>query len=88
MYMPPTQIYLKDDDVDALERAAEATGASRSELIRRAIQQVYGEPSAQARLAALDATSGLWSDRATTGAEYTDAIRGDLAERLQRAGLA
>ena len=88
MYMPPSQIYLKDEDVHALERAADATGASRSELIRRAIQQVYGEPTADARLTALEKTSGLWSDRTSTGADYVDAIRGDLAERLRQAGLA
>lgn len=39
--MHRTQIHLDDRQLAALDRAASETGASRSELIRRAIDAVY-----------------------------------------------
>lgn len=83
--MRRTQIYLSDDEVELLDRAAARTGASRSELIRRAIRERYGDDW-QARLAALRASAGAWADRPFDGAEYVEAVRGDLNERLERLG--
>jgi metal-responsive CopG/Arc/MetJ family transcriptional regulator len=40
--MVRTQIHLSDEDVAALDRVARETGASRSELIRRAVREKYG----------------------------------------------
>ena len=85
--MRRTQVYLGDDELELLGRAARATGASRSELIRRAIRRTYGTLSKADKLRALEASVGTWSDRPFTGAEYVDAIRGDLSERLRRLGL-
>ena len=82
-----TQVYLGDDDVELLDRVAQATGASRSELIRRAVQSTFGEKTKAERLQALDASAGSWSDRRLTGAEYVDGLRGDLNERLRRLGV-
>ena len=85
--MGRTQIYLGDEELGLLDRVANATGASRSELVRRAIRSTFGEKAKAERLAALDASAGSWSERAFTGAEYVDAIRGDLNDRLRRLGL-
>jgi hypothetical protein len=82
-----TQVYLGEDELDALDRAVRETGASRSELIRRAVRRTYGRPSLEERLAAVEAAAGIWADRPFTGAEYVDAIRGDLNERLRRLGF-
>lgn len=82
-----TQVYLTDDELELLDRAARASGASRSELIRRAVRATFGRTQAEARLAALQRGAGLWRDRTFTGAEYVDATRGDLNERLARLGL-
>lgn len=82
-----TQIYLGDEEVELLDRAAAATGASRSELIRRAIREAFGTPTKEERLRGLARSAGIWKDRPFTGAEYVDAIRGDLNERLRRLGL-
>lgn len=80
-----TQIYLGEDELELLERASRDTGASRSELIRRAVRTAYGAPAADEKLRALQASSGSWQGRETSGAEYVDAIRGgDLNERLAR----
>jgi Arc/MetJ-type ribon-helix-helix transcriptional regulator len=86
--MGRTQIYLHDDELALLERAERETGASRSELIRRAVRRTYGEMSKEARLEALRQAKGIWRDRPFTGAEYVDAIRGgDLNERLRVLGI-
>jgi hypothetical protein len=78
-----TQIYLGDDELRLLESAAEATGASKSELIRRAIRSTFGELTVADRLAALRRSGGAWKDRRFTGAEYVDSLRGDLNNRLK-----
>ncbi len=82
-----TQIYLARGEIELLDRAARASGASRSELIRRAVRATFGEPPTEDRVAALRRTAGTWKDRHVTGAEYVDATRGDLNERLRRLGL-
>ena len=85
--MERTQIYLGSDEVKLLNRAAAQTGASKSELIRQAIREKFGELSVADRLAALRRSAGAWKDRDFTGAEYVDTIRGDLNDRLRRLGF-
>jgi hypothetical protein len=86
--MGRTQVYLATGDIELLDRAARATGASRSELIRRAIQKTYSERTTEDRLAALKRSAGTWKGRSFTGAAYVDVVRGDLRRRLSRLGLA
>lgn len=81
-----TQIYLGREELDLLARAAAETGASRSELIRRAIRSTFGAPTKEARLQALRRSAGSWRGRRFTGSEYVDLLRGDLNERLRRVG--
>lgn len=83
-----TQITLTGDELELLDRAARATGASRAELIRRAIHTAYGSRSKDERTAALKGSAGSWRGRDFTGADYVDAVRGDLNDRLSRLGLA
>lgn len=85
--MGRTQIYLSQEELGLLDRAAAETGASRSELIRRAIRRTFGEQSREARLEALRRSAGSWKGRRFNGSEYVDALRGDLNERLRRVGL-
>lgn len=80
-------IYLGDEELALLDDAARTTGASRSELIRRAVRRTFGSLATDDRLRALRASAGLWADRPFTGAEYVDAIRGDFNERLRRLGV-
>jgi len=82
-----TQVYLSEDELEILDRTGRETGASRSELIRRAVRATFGQASAEERLAALGRGAGIWRRRTTTGADYVDAVRGDLNERLARLGL-
>lgn len=85
--MHRTQIYLGDAEADLLRRVAAHTGASRSELIRRAISAQYGEENGETRLAALRASAGTWQDRSATGAEFVDSVRSDFNERLDQLGV-
>jgi hypothetical protein len=82
--MHRTQIYLDDLEVSALELAAVRTGASRSELIRRAIRAQYGERPVAARLGALRSSAGTWAGRDYTGSQFVDSMRSDVNDRLAR----
>jgi len=82
-----TQVYLGEEELAILERASRTSGASRSELIRRAIRSTFGDRTKDEKLRALAASAGLWRGRRFTGADYVEAIRGDLDERLRRLGL-
>jgi hypothetical protein len=86
--MVRTQIHLSDDDLALLDSAARETGASRSELIRRAVRERYGVPSSLAeRKARARRAFGAWKGRSFTGDEYVRAIRsGDMNENLRRLG--
>lgn len=81
-----TQIYLTSDESELLDRESARTGASRSELIRRAIRAHYGKADEGSRRRALVESAGSWRDRRFTGEQYVDKIRGDLNERLARLG--
>jgi hypothetical protein len=85
--MARTQIYLGDDELTLLECAERQTGASRSELIRRAIRSSYAGMSSSERTAALEQTAGSWQGSRATGADDVDALRSDLDERLRGLGL-
>jgi Arc/MetJ-type ribon-helix-helix transcriptional regulator len=80
-------VYLGEDELRLLDRVAKTTGASRSELIRRAVRESFGAGAKDDRRRALAASAGSWRGRSFTGAEYVDALRGDLNERLHRLGL-
>ena len=85
--MARTQVYLTKAEIDLLDRAMEVTGASRSELIRRAIHGSYGESTSAEKVRALAESAGSWRGRRFTGAEYVDMTRGDLQKRLEQLGL-
>ena len=86
--MSRTQVYLGQDELALLERASRDTGASRSELIRRAVRTTFGEQGKAEKLRALQGSAGSWPGRRVSGADYVDAIRGgDLNERLARLGV-
>jgi metal-responsive CopG/Arc/MetJ family transcriptional regulator len=77
--MGRTQIYLGEEELELLDRAARETGASRSELIRRAIKARYRfeqrtDLTEEAR-AALREVAGIWKDRPFTSEQYIRAIR-------------
>jgi Arc/MetJ-type ribon-helix-helix transcriptional regulator len=80
-------VYIGEEELAALDNAAHAAGASRSELIRRAVRESYGLKTKADRTRALRASAGSWKGRSFSGAQYVDGIRGDLNDRLRRHGL-
>jgi hypothetical protein len=76
--MRRTQIYLGDEQSRLLEAHARATGSSLSELIRAAIDSVYGKRRALTRaqrLRIVRSTAGAWKSRTESGAEYVERLR-------------
>jgi Arc/MetJ-type ribon-helix-helix transcriptional regulator len=82
-----TQVYLGEEELELLERASRDTGASRSELIRRAVRSAFGEKERSEKLRALQASAGSWQGRRLSGADYVDSRGGDLNERIDRLGI-
>jgi hypothetical protein len=80
--MHRTQIYLHQEEKAALDAASERTGASRAELIRRAVRLLYGKPTANDRAAAVHTSAGAWADRSYTGADYVEAARGEASGKV------
>lgn len=81
--MDRTQIYLTKREKAALTQAAKATGRTRSQLIREAIEARYLTSQADDLVAALKRTAGLWADRTETGEAYVERIRSGRLARLQ-----
>ena len=78
-----TQIYLTRRESLALARAAKATGRTRSQLIREAITAQYlSQADGSDLVAALEATAGMWSDRAESGEAYVERLRTGRLARL------
>jgi hypothetical protein len=63
--MGRTQIYLTDEELQLLDAQGRATGASRSALIRRAVQATYGSNRPRPPIASIGIVSigGFDSDR-------------------------
>jgi hypothetical protein len=83
------QVYLTRTELTVLDKESKKTGASESELIRRAVDRTYlgreGLSRAE-RLRHLQVSGGAWSGRTQTGAEYVETRRaGRLAGLRARA---
>lgn len=83
--MHRTQILLEDAQYARLRTESKASGTGIGELIRRAVDQVYGLHSTQDRLRALDESFGGAADAdfdGLDGAAYVEGERQGLARRL------
>lgn len=85
--MRRTQIYLDDEQATRLDERAAAEGATRSTVIRRAVDEYLTQDERDAAAwqaqwkKALQATSGIAS-HLEEGAEYVEGLRRGDAERL------
>ena len=84
MELERTQIYLTRAENTALKRASRATGRSKSQLIREAIDHAYLQPQGADLLAALEKSAGSWQRR-QSGADWVESRRkGRLANLHKR----
>jgi Ribbon-helix-helix protein, copG family len=84
--MRRTQIYLTDEEAQALKRASKKGGASMSDLIRSAIDETYvrgdGQPPKEQALRMINESFGAWQGRTETGEEYVERMRSGRLGRL------
>ena len=81
--MTRTQIYLSEVETTALEREARASGRSKSQLIRDAIDRAFLGARDRGRLErALDQAAGAWRRRKESGAQYVERVRSGRLARL------
>lgn len=70
-----TQIYLSDQEHEALDRLSAESGKTKSQLVREAVERVYLEPrGGDALVAALAASHGAWRRR-NSGSDYVERLR-------------
>jgi hypothetical protein len=77
-----TQITLEDEQYERLRVESRRSGLGLAELVRRAIDRVYGAVGAEETVRGLDASFGTWVDRTVDGASYVDGLRRGMARRL------
>jgi hypothetical protein len=75
-----TQITLTDAQYASLKQRSERTGATLSELVRRAVRATYGVGDT-VEDEAFEESFGAWRDRELDGAAYVDALRPGLGRR-------
>lgn len=76
--MVRTQISLSDDQKRILDAESSRSGCSLAELIRRAVDRVYGSGvGTEEAIATIAAAAGSWPDRKEDGATYVDRLRSD-----------
>lgn len=61
--MVRTQIYLTEEERDALQSISQETGRTQSELIREAVDGLIERYPRKDRLSLLRQARGMWSDR-------------------------
>lgn len=77
--MERTQIYLSEEEREALDRRAEESGQTRSHLIREAIAAYLQQPTKSELEQAIEANAGAWGKRSEAadvdGATYVERLR-------------
>ena len=77
-----TQITLTDEQYARLLAESRRTGLGLADLMRRAVERVYGSTGPDDTLRALDQSFGSWGDRPVDGLSYVEDLRPGMARRL------
>jgi hypothetical protein len=80
-----TQIYLSKEEVLALDREAKASGRTRSQLIREAIDRFYLASQRGTLRSAIERSRGAWR-RKESGAAYVERRRPGRLSQLHDPG--
>lgn len=76
-----TQITLADDQYERLSAESRRSGLGLAELVRRAIDRMYGSSGSEETVRALDGSFGSWANQENDGAAYVEGMRRGLARR-------
>jgi hypothetical protein len=77
-----TQITLTDEQYERLRVESQRSGLGLAELVRRAVDRIYGSIRPEETVHALDVSFGSWADRTDDGASYVDGLRRGMARRF------
>jgi hypothetical protein len=77
-----TQITLADEQYERLRAESQRSGLGLAELVRRAIDRVYGSAGPEETVRGLDGSFGMWTNRTDDGASYVEGMRRGMARRL------
>jgi hypothetical protein len=77
-----TQVTLADEQYERLREESRRSGLGLAELVRRAVDRMYGTSRPEDTVRALDASFGKWTDRSEDGASYVESLRSGMAARL------
>ena len=77
-----TQITLADEQYERLRAESRRSGLGLAELVRRAVDHMYGPTHPEDTVRALDASFGGWTERTEDGASYVEGLRRGMAHRL------
>ena len=81
-----TQVTLTDEQYARLKAESRRSGLGLAELVRRALQVLYGKSARENPQAVLQATGGAWRKRHESGEQYVEQLRPGLAERERHVG--
>ena len=79
-----TQVALSDTQYRRLLTESEQSGLSLAGLVRRAVDNCYGQPAPEEVVRALRASFGSWQDRDFDGESYVEAMRPGLGRGFAR----
>jgi hypothetical protein len=77
-----TQITLIDEQYERLRAGSRRSGVGLAELVRRAVNRMYGSIRPKETVHALDASFRSWADRTDDGASYVEGLRRGMAHRF------
>lgn len=78
-----TQVTLEDEQYRRLRAESSRTGLGLAELVRRAIDAVYGTRTVDERRRRIDLAFGAWAEHEIDGAAYVEGLRRGLGTRLE-----
>ncbi|MDX1640566.1 MAG: CopG family transcriptional regulator [Balneolaceae bacterium] len=80
-----TQIYITEEEQEALEKLSKERNTTKSNIIREAIDQYVADTTLEEKKKKLDAAFGMWKDR--DDIPDVNELRKDWDDRLKRLGL-
>lgn len=77
-----THITLADEQYERLRAESRRSGLGLAELVRRAVDHMYGSTLPDDAVCALAASFGCWTDLSDDGTIFVEGLRRGMARRL------